>query len=568
VSVGPLFYYELVRLARKGRSTVLRCAYALALLAALFLAYRECFPRFRPSDSPFALSVEVHTRRLAFLAQSFVVDILWVQTLAVYLLTPAYVAGAIAGEKERGTLDLLLTTRLRDREIVFGKLAARLTHLGAVLLAGLPLMALTQLWGGVDVRLLAAAFALTGLNLLGVGSLSIFFSVSARTVAGATAASYGFSALLLLVCLAAVGGTPAMLFALANTLGHRLWHDDTFIAILIAVACHTAVTLIFGTRAVFRLRPRASVHFDGLSGGPAASNPGQWRATSPVGDHPLLWKEAYLRAPDWRAHVLGLGRRRRWPKYLLVAALYAGPARAVGYVTGQTEAWLWLFNLLTRVELVCGAGVWCAVTAFLASGSIGLERDKRTLDGLLTLPAGGGAILLAKGFGSVIRGRLAGQCLGFLGLAGLLGGFLHPAALPLAAAAVVVQLCFWASLGLWLSVTCRTTFRARVATTAAWLLVFAGILFYWQLDYLFFRDPLKYFVPTRPDAVTAAVWEIGANPVGTWWVLAFGWGSKTLDDVEPWRFAMRLTVAAGGTLVFLFAAVVLWLDAWRRLRKG
>src|SRR3989442_1369449 len=30
--VGPLFYYELIRLARRGRSTVLRCVYALAVL--------------------------------------------------------------------------------------------------------------------------------------------------------------------------------------------------------------------------------------------------------------------------------------------------------------------------------------------------------------------------------------------------------------------------------------------------------------------------------------------------------------------------------------------------------
>src|SRR5438270_8263329 len=34
--VGPLFYYELLRLARRGRSTVLRCAYALTILIILW----------------------------------------------------------------------------------------------------------------------------------------------------------------------------------------------------------------------------------------------------------------------------------------------------------------------------------------------------------------------------------------------------------------------------------------------------------------------------------------------------------------------------------------------------
>lgn len=41
--VGPLFFYDLVRLARRGRSTLLRCVYALTLLGALCFAYAEHF---------------------------------------------------------------------------------------------------------------------------------------------------------------------------------------------------------------------------------------------------------------------------------------------------------------------------------------------------------------------------------------------------------------------------------------------------------------------------------------------------------------------------------------------
>ena len=52
-------------------------------------------------------------------------------------------------EKERDTLRLLFTTPLLDREIVLGKLLGRLTHLGTVILAGLPILSLIPIWGGV-----------------------------------------------------------------------------------------------------------------------------------------------------------------------------------------------------------------------------------------------------------------------------------------------------------------------------------------------------------------------------------------------------------------------------------
>jgi ABC-type transport system involved in multi-copper enzyme maturation permease subunit len=153
---GPLYYYELVRLARKGRSTAVRCGYALAVFATLFFVYRDRFPHYSPILDPFAAEA-TQGRELARLANDFVMAVLVVQTVAILVLTPAYLAGSIAGEKERGTLDLLFMTHLTDREIVLGKLAAHVTHLGGVFLAGLPLLAVTQLWGGVDFSALLAA---------------------------------------------------------------------------------------------------------------------------------------------------------------------------------------------------------------------------------------------------------------------------------------------------------------------------------------------------------------------------------------------------------------------------
>src|SRR5262245_43882717 len=131
--LGPHFFYDLIRLARRGRSTVVRITYGFFLLFGLCLVYAHQF-NLDPLKVIFAPGPVLPANALARFAETFVSAILMMQILAVFLLTPAYVAGAIAEEREAGTLDLLFTTHLTDREIVLGKLFARLVHMAGVLL--------------------------------------------------------------------------------------------------------------------------------------------------------------------------------------------------------------------------------------------------------------------------------------------------------------------------------------------------------------------------------------------------------------------------------------------------
>src|SRR5262249_52964408 len=108
---------------------------------------------------------------------------------------PAYVGDAIAEEKERKTLDYLLTTHLKDREIVLGKLISRLANVLLFLLAGLPILSLTQLLGGVSPELLWSGFAATLLTLLSVAGISLFQSLYATKSRNAIMLTY-----LLLLC--------------------------------------------------------------------------------------------------------------------------------------------------------------------------------------------------------------------------------------------------------------------------------------------------------------------------------------------------------------------------------
>ncbi len=552
--MGPLFYYELVRLARRGRGIVLRCAYAAALLAALYLAYGAQFPR----HDPFASSVRVPVARLASLSAGFVLAILWAQTAAVFVLTPAYLAGTVVEEKEQRTLDVLLTTRLHDREIVLGKLAARVTHLGGILLAGLPVVALTQLWGGVDMRLLVLAFAMTGLNLLGVAALSVFCSVYARSTWQALTLSYAGGAAMFLFFLSDPVATPARLFAKANDLGPKLWTPDEFSRILYFMCFHAAIAVVLGVRAVMVFRsdeplpaggpappdatvvaPKGGQREAGKSGSPAPLRV----SFLSIEDYPLLWKETSQ--ADWSTYDPGseYAFRSDMRQMFVFLAFFLGGAGGIATASGGMSA----FGNYLHFVAVLATAAWCVGTAFRAAGSVRLERDQWTLDGLLTLPCSRAAVVGAKWLGAVLRGRISGYFLAIAGVLSVLIGILHPAALLLVVAAVASQLGFWASLGLWLSVTCRTTVQARV-TTALALLAFAGILLY-QANVAVHRH-------FEPDLYARG--NFAVNPLGAWWFLAFGWEASVQNARE----------AMGGVLVSALAGGLLWLDACRRFREG
>src|SRR5437763_9849562 len=128
-----VFLLDLRRTARRGRPAALRAVYALALLAALGGLFVRSFPAALAFD-PQLLSREAGAPLMARFAGQFAAVCALVQLGAVVLLAPAATAGAVAEERQRGTLDLLLTSELSNTEIVLGKLAARTLHLFVLLL--------------------------------------------------------------------------------------------------------------------------------------------------------------------------------------------------------------------------------------------------------------------------------------------------------------------------------------------------------------------------------------------------------------------------------------------------
>jgi ABC-type transport system involved in multi-copper enzyme maturation permease subunit len=98
------------------------------------------------------------------------------QFLLIVLVAPALTAGAISGERERQTLDLLLCTRVGAFQIVIGKLFSTLAFLALMIFSSLPALAVTLFFGGVAFVDMLVALSFLVLCAFACCAIGIFFS--------------------------------------------------------------------------------------------------------------------------------------------------------------------------------------------------------------------------------------------------------------------------------------------------------------------------------------------------------------------------------------------------------
>ena len=159
---------------------------------------RESFRTTDLRDLFFGTQQVLDIQESARFAEQFALSLLLAQMAVMVLITPAYAAGAVAEEKERKTFANLLTTELSNREIVLGKFLGRVVFLLGVMLAGLPVLALTGLVGGIDPLFLVLSYALTATTVVLIAAAAVAAAVYAGTFRGAMFRAYGLTALYVL----------------------------------------------------------------------------------------------------------------------------------------------------------------------------------------------------------------------------------------------------------------------------------------------------------------------------------------------------------------------------------
>lgn len=98
------------------------------------------------------------------------------QICIIALIVPIITASAISGEKERKTMDILLTTTISPTQIILGKIFSAVIRVMIYVVASIPLMAVSFVVGGVSWLTLLEYVVLTFFFALFTGSIGILCS--------------------------------------------------------------------------------------------------------------------------------------------------------------------------------------------------------------------------------------------------------------------------------------------------------------------------------------------------------------------------------------------------------
>jgi ABC-type transport system involved in multi-copper enzyme maturation permease subunit len=580
---GPVLFYDLVRYARRRRYVMVRCLYAGILTVLLGWVY--LFFWLGTDDGT------IPANQMAVFAEGFFYMFMAVQFAAVVLLTPGYVAGAIAEEKDRKTLEFILTTDLSNREIVLGKVLARVANLVLLLLTGLPILAAMQFLGGVDPNLVLAGFAATLATMVSLAAVSTLNSVYSRKPRDAIALTYvayatyllgGFSVLLRPYLPAWTVFDPGLLldaFNAGNVFIALGWLARNVNALDVELPLtleryllfHGVLAAVCGLWATARLR--ATALKETYAKEKKLPLLWRWLGRPAVGGQPMLWKELFADP----------GLKFNWLGRILVGVLVAGSFVPVVFIVYNFVDQLWYprnwrgfpvtstddygnpwfqlgmyMNIWVRTVGVCACCLLLLAVTVRAAGSISGERDRKTLDELLTTPLSSSAIVFAKWLGSILSVRWGWLWLGAIWGLGIVTGGLHPLALPPLLLTWLIYAAVAAGLGLWFSAVCRSTLRASLWSLGAVLLAGGG---HWLVMMLCVYLPMEAMRFGYSSTEWLMKLEAGLTPPFVMAISSF-WRRDLRPGVLDSGAAMEMVaVSIIGTIVWLVAAVLLYLAA-------
>jgi ABC-type transport system involved in multi-copper enzyme maturation permease subunit len=121
------------------------------------------------------------------IGQGIFAALLLLMTLQVVFLAPSSTAGAISLEREKQTLDLLVTTPISALAIVIGKLLSALIYVFLLIAASIPLMAVVFVFGGVGPDDVLRGYIVLLVTAIGLGAFGLFCSSLVKRTTAATA---------------------------------------------------------------------------------------------------------------------------------------------------------------------------------------------------------------------------------------------------------------------------------------------------------------------------------------------------------------------------------------------
>jgi ABC-type transport system involved in multi-copper enzyme maturation permease subunit len=496
------------------------------------------------------------------------------QAFAILAITPALVAGVIAEEKQRKTLQYLLGSCLTSAEIVLGKLFSRMITAGVLLMIGLPIIALLGLIGGVDPVDVFLSFFGSASTLFLIGAFSVFVSLYSQRPREAVAAVYSAEILWLAGPFLVksllpwsrlppgfvydavqtgcnwVGMTSPLFVVFSRPIWMGMSALTWYTTILWMIGSQIGVGAIFTLIAVARLRPVCRAEGSGQTRFGRA-----WLLTKrrllprpPCGSDPLMWKELFVARTGnlakfvaFLAAVGTLGLLGYW------TVEWARPVveeiRKNGYWATTTSMAQQQFNMFLRTTCTFILVCWQLGAASFGSGALTSEREEDTWVSLISTPLTPLEIIRAKLAGALWATRALGAVwLTLVGIGAALGA-IHPIGVFLGLIATATFVTFTATLGLFYSLRARSSARALSASIAS-MAVLNGL----------------YLIVLVPFEFRSSIPFLGVTPFVS--ALSLVSYSNVMKEYpgrgDPWEFydlalAGIFSVALYGTLTGLMA---------------
>lgn len=177
--INPVALKELRGRMRGARAFVVMSVYLLLMGAFALLMYFV-----------FSAAISIGSSVAGEVGRSLFITMVGIELLLILFIAPALTSGAVTGERERQTFDLLRTTLLSAPTFVMGKLESALAYLLLLLLAAIPLQSLAFLFGGVSEGEILLAFVILVVTALALGAIGIYFSTAVQRTVSANLRAY------------------------------------------------------------------------------------------------------------------------------------------------------------------------------------------------------------------------------------------------------------------------------------------------------------------------------------------------------------------------------------------
>ena len=388
----PLLGKELLELAARRRTYVIRAAYAAVFFVVFTIVYANWLSRYATALDVLGSGGDMF---------AFVIAL---QFATVLLFLPAAVSGVLTYEKERGSLALLFLTDLRPWEILLQKLAGRLVSAFSFLLLSLPLLALAYMLGGVATQDVVAAAWMIALSCLQVGAMALMFSAACRNTVSSFIWTYAFALFMYFGLPLLVGLAVLFCEEVLHIEVTRYLNDDWLfilfppavfdktrgggfgpmavwsLPIIVSATLFLGLARFFVVRRAFAQRRslivrgfRALDHFWRRAARKILGREWSRRPGSLPDERPVAWRAQHRGIIGKGSHLL----------YLLI--LIEVPVGAIGMLAARELSWIGGAIYVSIMVLCLWVVAALAVTVAGAS-LIPSERTHRTLDVLLATP--------------------------------------------------------------------------------------------------------------------------------------------------------------------------------------